>query len=57
MQEHVHTGFYSFVFAGLSAVVMFNLLRYLAIHLTDYKSTQGLAKVIGATINFSTTAP
>lgn len=56
MQEHVHTGFYSFVFAGLSAVVMFNLLRYLAIHLDDYEGTRGLAKVIGATITFGAAA-
>jgi hypothetical protein len=27
MQEHVHTGVVSFLFAGISAIVMFQLVR------------------------------
>lgn len=53
MQEHTHTGIVAFAFAGLSALVMFNLLRYAAIQLDDHQQTRWIAKVIGASLNFS----
>lgn len=53
MQEHVHTGFVNVVFAGLSALLIFNLLRYAAIELDSHQKGQWLSKVIGASLNFS----
>lgn len=52
MQEHTHTGFIAFVFAGASALIMFNLLKYAAIQLDDWPQTQWIAKVIASTLSF-----
>lgn len=53
MQEHVHTGFVPFLFAGISAWIFLNLLRIIAIKLDDIEQTKWLAKAIGGTVNFS----
>lgn len=53
MQEHVHTGIIPFMFAGLSALIFFNLLRILAIYLDEHEATRWLSKALGGTINFS----
>lgn len=53
MREHVHTGPFSFLFAGISAWLFLNFLRILAIWAADKPQLDWLAKVIGGSINFS----
>lgn len=53
MTEHLHSGIYTFMFAGVSAVVFMNLLRIFAIWLADKPQGEWLAKAIGGVINFS----
>lgn len=53
MREHVHTGPFNFLFAGISAVVFFNVLRLIAIFAADRPGMEWLAKMIGGAINFS----
>lgn len=56
MREHVHTGPFMFLFAGLSAVVFINLLRLIAIFAADKPSLEWLAKMIGGAISFGSPA-
>lgn len=53
MQEHVHTGFVSFVFAGVSAVIFIQMMRLVAAELVKNPSTEGAGKVIGGLVHFS----
>ena len=53
MQEHVHTGPFMFLFAGISALVFFNVLRLIAAHLADNPQTEWIAKGIGGLITFT----
>lgn len=53
MQEHTHTGPIMFLFAGISAIVFLNILRFLAAYLADKPGTEWLAKAIGGLITFS----
>lgn len=55
MREHVHTGPFQFLFAGISALVFFNILRLIAIWAADRPGTEWLAKMIGGAITFSAT--
>lgn len=57
MSEHTHTGMYAFAFAGISALIFFNLLRLLAIWLADRPGAEWLARSIGGAITFSATSP
>jgi hypothetical protein len=50
--DHVHTGFYAFLFAGGSAVVMIWLLRFLAAWLVDH-GFESIGKPLGALVQFS----
>lgn len=43
MRDHVHTGLISFLFAGLSAIVLIHLLRALAAQLPDGTARESLA--------------
>lgn len=54
MREHVHTGPFSFLFAGISAWIFLNLLRILAIWAADKPQLEWVSKVIGGSINFGT---
>jgi hypothetical protein len=53
VREHVHTGPFMFLFAGMSALVFFNLLRLVAAWAADKPSLEWLAKAIGGAITFS----
>lgn len=53
MQEHVHTGVVSFVFAGISAVVFIQLLRLVAAKMVEQGGAmEGAGKTVGALVNF-----
>lgn len=51
MQEHIHTGFAAFVFAGVSAIVMFNLVKLLGAQMVKYPTTEGAGKVLGSLVH------
>lgn len=51
MQEHVHTGPVAFVFAGVAAIIMFNLVRIASAELVKRPSTEGVGKVLGALVH------
>ena len=48
MRDHVHTGPFAFVFAGLSAIVLIHVLRILATQLGANDSTAGAGKALAA---------
>jgi hypothetical protein len=54
MQEHVHTGVISFLFAGISAVVFIQLARLVSAKMVSQDGLIGSAgTTIGALVNFS----
>ena len=53
MREHIHTGPYMVVWAGMSALIFFNVLRFIAIWSADKPSLEWLSKTIGGAITFS----
>lgn len=53
MQEHVHTGFVNVLFAGISAIVVIQVIRLLAAQLVANPATEGAGKTIGALVTFS----
>ena len=52
MQEHVHTGPVAFVFAGLAAIIMIQLLRLAAAELVKRNATEPAGKVLGSLVHF-----
>jgi hypothetical protein len=48
MRDHVHTGPFAFLFAGLSAIVLIHVLRIVATQLADHPSTTGAGRAIAA---------
>ena len=55
MREHVHTGPFNFLFAGISALVFFNILRLFAIWAHDRPGMEWVATMIGGAISFTAT--
>jgi len=53
MQDHLHTGFISFLFAGVSAVVFIQLMRLASAKLVDNPATETVGKTLGAVVTFS----
>lgn len=51
MQEHVHTGVISFLFAGISAVIFIQLTRMVAAKLVD-TGHEGAGSSLGALVHF-----
>jgi len=51
MQEHVHTGVISFLFAGISAVIFIQLTRMVAAKLVD-AGYDGAGSSPGALVHF-----
>lgn len=51
MSDHVHTGFYAFLFAGGSAILMIWLMRFGAAYLVDH-GFENIGKPLGALVNF-----
>ena len=55
MQEHMHTGFAAFLFAGISAVVFIQLTRLAAAQLVKPGSpafAESTGKVLGSLVHF-----
>lgn len=52
MDEHIHTGFITFVTVGIYAVVFMWLLRIVGAQLVEYPATESLGKGIGALVHF-----
>jgi hypothetical protein len=50
MREHVHWGFFDVVFAGVSAIIVMNALRYIAVGASD--RFPAVSHVIGGALNF-----
>jgi hypothetical protein len=55
MREHVHSGPYAFLFAGVSALIFFNLLRFLAVWVADKPRFEWISTMIGGLITFAPT--
>lgn len=53
MREHIHTGFPTFVYAGLSAIVMIQILRFIAAQLVDRDGLEPVGKMLGSLVTFS----
>ena len=53
MEDHLHTGFVSFLFAGVSAVVFIQLMRLASAKLVDNPNTATIGKTLGAVVTFS----
>lgn len=51
MQEHVHTGLVSFLFAGISAVIFIQMLRLLSAKMVE-TGHDGAGSTIGALVHF-----
>lgn len=52
MDEHIHTGFVTFVTVGVYAVLFIWVVRMLAAKLADYGPTETLAKALGGVVHF-----
>lgn len=50
VQEHVHTGPVAFVFAGIAAIIMIQLVRLASAEMVKRPSTEPLGKVLGSII-------
>lgn len=50
MQGHTHTGFFAFLFVGVSAVVFTKLLGLLAAYLVERDSTATIGKALGSLV-------
>ncbi len=52
MDEHIHTGFVTFVTVGVYAVLFIWLMRLAASKLVDYSPTETLGKALGGVVHF-----
>lgn len=52
MDEHIHTGFVSFITIGIYAVLFIWGLRLISAHLADYPPTELVGKSLGALVHF-----
>lgn len=53
MQEHVHTGVVSFLFAGISAVIFFQLLRLSSAKMIEQGGAlESAGRTLGALVEF-----
>ena len=53
VQEHVHTGFVSFVFAGVSAVIFIQIMRFAAAKMVTIPAPEPAGTVVGGLVHFS----
>jgi hypothetical protein len=53
MQPHLHTGFVTFAYVTLAAIVGLNLVRFAAAKLTEHESTATFGKSVGALVTFA----
>lgn len=52
MQEHIHTGFVAFLFAGLSAIVLIQLIRIGSAYMVQNDRLEPAGKVLGSLVHF-----
>lgn len=52
MHPHFHSGIVAVLFAGVSAIVVFNLVRFSAAKLAENPSTEKLGKTMGSLVTF-----
>lgn len=52
MQEHIHTGAVAFLFAGLSAIILIQLLRIGAGEMVKNQRLEPVGKVVGSLVHF-----
>lgn len=52
MQEHIHTGFASVVFAGISAILVIQTIRLTSAWLVASGKGESAGKVLGALVHF-----
>lgn len=52
MQEHIHTGFVAFLFAGLAALVLFNLVKLGSAYMVQNDRLEPAGKVLGSLVHF-----
>ena len=52
MDEHIHTGFVSFITIGIYAVLFIWGLRLISSHMVTYPPTEMLGKSLGALVHF-----
>ena len=52
LQEHIHTGFLAFMFAGLSAIAMIQLVRLGSAELVKRQALEPAGKVLGSLVHF-----
>lgn len=47
----MHTGPIAFIFAGIAAIVMFNLVKILSAQMVQHPTTEGAGKVLGSLVH------
>jgi hypothetical protein len=52
VSDHLHTGFPHFVFAGLSAIVLIHLLRFVAAQMVTRPGLESSGRIVGSLVNF-----
>lgn len=52
MDEHIHSGFVTFLVVGIYAVLFIWLVRLIASKLVDYPPTETLGKGLGSIVHF-----
>lgn len=52
MSEHLHTGPVAFLFAGIAAIVVFNLVKIASAELVKRPGTEGIGKIAGSLVHF-----
>ncbi len=52
MDEHIHTGFITFVVVGVYAILFFNLVRLASAKMVEYAPTATVGKALGAAVHF-----
>ena len=53
MPDHIHTGLTSIVVAGISAIIVIQILRLLAAKLVVNPATEHAGRVIGSLVTFA----
>jgi hypothetical protein len=52
VEEHIHTGFVTFVTVGVYAVLFIWLMRLVAAKMLDYPATEAAGKALGGVVHF-----
>ncbi len=53
MQEHIHTGFGAVVFAGVSAIIVIQVVRLGSAWMIHSHKLEGAGRVLGGLVTFS----